>query len=80
MEESIRLRKDGELARVFMNRPQASNAFDLDMLRRFTETLISLAADAPVRAVVITGEGKAFCPDGDLRWASQFPQGLRAVF
>ncbi len=72
--------KDGGVAKVFLNRPQAFNAFDLDMIQHFSECLITLSAEDTVGAVVISGEGKAFCAGGDLRWASRFPGGPAAGF
>ena len=49
------------MAEAFLNRPQAFNAFDLDMIRHFSDRLITLAADDAVRGIVISGEGKVFC-------------------
>ena len=80
MADTVRLEKDGEIAAVLLNRPKAFNAFDLDMLELLAERLISLAMDDTVSAVVISGEGKAFCAGGDLKWALGFPGGLAAAF
>ena len=80
MNEPVRMVKDNAVARIFLNRPQAFNAFDLEMMERFSAGLISLAADDSVRGVIISGEGKAFCAGGDLKWASGFPRGAAAAF
>jgi 2-(1,2-epoxy-1,2-dihydrophenyl)acetyl-CoA isomerase len=80
MEESIRLKKENGIVEVLLNRPDAFNAFDLDMVELFAKYLIHLAMDDSVFAVVITGGRKAFCAGGDLRWALQFPGGLSAAF
>src|SRR5262249_53668232 len=69
-----------EVALVRLNRPAAFNAFDLDMAQSLAEQMIALASDRGVHAIVITGEGKAFCAGGDLRWASSFAQGSAAAF
>jgi 2-(1,2-epoxy-1,2-dihydrophenyl)acetyl-CoA isomerase len=63
-----------------LSRPEAFNAFDFDMIERFSNCLISLAADESVRGLVITGVGKAFSAGGDLKWALAFPQGPAAAF
>ncbi len=80
MVESIRLEKDGDVTRLMLNRPTHYNAFDFDMIDGFAGILVELAADKSVRGVVISGEGKAFCAGGDLKWASSFPRGASAGF
>jgi len=70
----------GETATVVINRPKAYNAFDLDTISTVAEHLVNLAADDTIKAVVITGEGKAFCAGGDLRWASSWPHGPVSAF
>ena len=69
MTEPIRLRKDGGMVEVLLNRPEAFNAFNLDMIELFAKYLISLAMDDSVSVIIISGEGKAFCAGGDLKWA-----------
>lgn len=78
--ESIRIKKDGGIVEVLLNRPDAFNAFDLDMVELLAKCLISLAMDDSVSVVMITGEGKAFCAGGDLKWALKFPGGAAAAF
>ena len=80
MTKSIRVKKDGEIVEIMLNRPEAFNAFDLDMVELLAKSLIHLAVDDSVSAVVISGEGKAFCAGGDLKWALNFPGGASAAF
>jgi len=80
MTEPIRLKKDGGIVEVLFNRPEAFNAFDLDMIGLLEKCLISLAMDDSVSALVISGEGKAFCAGGDLKWALDFPGGPAVAF
>ena len=80
MTESIELKKNEEIAEVLLNRPENSNAFDLNMVELFSKGLIHLAADDSVSAVVISGTGKAFCAGGDLKWVSSFRGGAAAGF
>ncbi len=59
---------DGVFAGVLtMNRPEAMNPLDSDMVRGLTEGLAEFDADPAVRVVLITGEGRAFCAGGDLK-------------
>lgn len=78
MTELVTVRKDQGIATVLLNRPEAFNALNRDLLGCFAATMLSLAADQKVRAVIISGEGKAFCAGGDLRWVLACPQGPSA--
>jgi len=80
MTEPIRLRKDGGMVELLLNRPEAFNAFNLGMIELFAKYLISLALDDSVSVLVISGEGKAFCAGGDLKWAINFSGGPAAAF
>jgi len=70
MAEPVRLEITEGIARLTLNRPEAYNALDMELVDALSERLIELAEDQSVIAVVITGEGKAFCAGGDLRWVS----------
>ncbi len=80
MPEYVRVTLCGEIATVTFARPKAYNAFDLSSISQVAEHLINLAVDDTIRVVIITGEGKAFCAGGDLRWAADWPQGPAAAF
>lgn len=58
--------RHGAVLTVTLNRPRVLNALDLPTLHRLTEAWHE-AADPSVRAVVITGAGRAFCAGADLR-------------
>jgi enoyl-CoA hydratase len=49
-----------------MNRPEQLNAVSPELHKRLSEVWTELAADPEARAVVITGQGKAFSAGGDL--------------
>ncbi len=80
MADPIKLQKRDGIAIVYLNRPETFNAFDLEMIQFFASTLISLSMDDNVKGVIISGEGKAFCAGGDLRWAYHFSEGPAAAF
>ncbi|MGW3429706.1 enoyl-CoA hydratase/isomerase family protein [Streptomyces melanosporofaciens] len=56
---------DDGLARVTLRRGEAGNAIDLEMAHGLLDAARVCAAE-PVRAVLLTGEGKSFCVGGDL--------------
>ncbi|MBW2609457.1 MAG: enoyl-CoA hydratase/isomerase family protein [Deltaproteobacteria bacterium] len=70
MAEPVRLEITEGIARLTLNRPEVYNALNMELLNSLSERLIELTGDRTVIAVVITGEGKAFCAGGDLRWVS----------
>ncbi len=60
-EERVLVTRDGAVAHVRMNRPDKRNGLDLPMFEQLVAAGRSLAEDAGVRAVVLSGEGRAFC-------------------
>lgn len=60
------VRRDGAIARVFLNRPEVRNAFNDDLIAALTTTFAELGRDPLLRAIVLGGHGKAFCAGGDL--------------
>jgi 2-(1,2-epoxy-1,2-dihydrophenyl)acetyl-CoA isomerase len=79
-EHSVRLTVDERVALVTLDRPERFNALDPEMARRLGAVLQDLSADERVRAVVITGSGRAFSAGGDLRGVSAHPEGPAAAF
>ena len=59
--------RDGGVATLTMNRPEARNALTGEMQAALVEAISRLAADPAVRAVVLTGAGGAFCAGGDVK-------------
>jgi enoyl-CoA hydratase len=64
----IRFDRQGPLAIVTLDRPQALNALTLDMAAQLDRTLVEWAADRTVAVVLIrSAGGRAFCAGGDIR-------------
>jgi 2-(1,2-epoxy-1,2-dihydrophenyl)acetyl-CoA isomerase len=78
MEAPVLLERHGAVALLRLNRPKAYNAANYDLMRAMCEHMVALAVDEAVRAVVLTGQGKAFCSGGDLKWMLDFPGGAGA--
>jgi len=80
MSELIDVELKEHIAVVALNRPDAYNAFNYELVSQLANRLTTLAGDDGVRGVVITGRGKAFCAGGDLKWALEYPTGPGAAF
>jgi 2-(1,2-epoxy-1,2-dihydrophenyl)acetyl-CoA isomerase len=52
--------------KITLNRPDKFNCFNRDMALQMQDALDHASADASIRAIYITGEGKAFCAGQDL--------------
>ncbi len=57
----------GGVAWITLNRPERLNALTFEVYRELTDAFALLRAEEEVRAVVITGSGRAFCSGGDVR-------------
>ena len=65
---TLDVRRDGPVARVYLNRPEVRNAFNDGVIAELTRTFAVLGADANLRCIVLGGHGKAFCAGADLNW------------
>ena len=67
-DESVLTWQDGRIGRIRLNRPNALNALDLDMIRAIRAALETWREQPRVHAVVVDGAGdRAFCSGGDIR-------------
>ncbi|MGA9839745.1 MAG: enoyl-CoA hydratase-related protein [Thermoplasmata archaeon] len=66
MPESIRTQRRGAVLEIRIHRPDRLNALDVPSFAEFRKELQAAALDPTVRAVILTGEGRAFCAGGDV--------------
>lgn len=66
MAEPVRVQDHGAWREIRINRPERLNALDLPSFAAVRRALQAAALDPSVRAVLLTGEGRAFCAGGDV--------------
>ena len=64
---SIELNIENKVAYIKLNRPDVFNSFNREMALSLQNVLDNCANDENVRAIVLTGNGKAFCAGQDLK-------------
>lgn len=62
----VAVKQEGGVAIVTLNRPDKLNAMTDEMYNRVTELFTQFQTDDTVRAVILTGEGRAFCSGSDV--------------
>jgi enoyl-CoA hydratase len=74
-QERVRMETRGQICVLTLNRPDKLNAADLPMQRSLVECWQKIQKDDDVRAVVLTGAGRAFCAGGDLSLVHELETG-----
>jgi len=64
----LTIERDGAVARVWLSRPQGRNAFNDVLIDALTTAFDGLGRDTSLRAIVLGGQGPAFCAGADLEW------------
>ncbi|MEN8184137.1 MAG: enoyl-CoA hydratase/isomerase family protein [Myxococcota bacterium] len=68
--DPVRLEVAEGIATLTLDRPENRNSMTPDVLARFREQVRTVADDASVRAVIVTGSGRSFCAGADFRSSS----------
>jgi 2-(1,2-epoxy-1,2-dihydrophenyl)acetyl-CoA isomerase len=80
MDEPVNIDVSEGIALFTINRPKAFNAFNLETAQVMAERFTAIALNREIVGVVLTGEGKAFCAGGDLKWVSGYGKGYGEAF
>jgi 2-(1,2-epoxy-1,2-dihydrophenyl)acetyl-CoA isomerase len=69
---TVRIERDGAVAHLVLARPERMNAVNPEMMEQLGAATLTLQKDSAIRAVVLRGEGRAFCAGGDVGTMAQF--------
>lgn len=67
MTAKVLVERQGAVARIVLNAPEALNAIGPDMAREFSRVAAEVGEDPAVRCVIVTGAGSHFMAGGDIR-------------
>jgi 2-(1,2-epoxy-1,2-dihydrophenyl)acetyl-CoA isomerase len=70
--KAIRFEKNELIATISLNRPESLNALNVILCSELLDAMRRCERDKEIRAVVLTGRGKAFCAGGDVGDISRF--------
>ena len=65
---TMRIEIEGDIGTLTLDRPDALNAMSPEMIGEMTIAFAWLADRAPLRGLIVTGEGRAFSSGGDVTW------------
>lgn len=65
--EDLLVEKNNFILWVTLNRPEASNAYSVSMVKALIEVLKHADQDRDIRVMVLTGAGRNFCAGGDIK-------------
>jgi enoyl-CoA hydratase len=74
LEQPVLIEDEGRIRTFRLNRPDRLNAVSLPLYQALEAGLVRTAADRDVRAVILTGTGRAFCAGADLKAHSERAQ------
>ena len=75
--KTILFEKKNHISKITLNRPEALNALNRDMIVEVGHALEEVQKDHEIRVVIITGKGKAFCAGADLKFVKEEMKSLR---
>jgi enoyl-CoA hydratase/carnithine racemase len=75
MADELKVERNQNYVTLSLNRPEKRNAINRAVIEGFDSALASIESDNDVRAVIIRGEGRAFCSGLDLRDIEQMGTG-----
>lgn len=72
--KDIRIERDGTVATLILSRPDKLNAVTADSIDEIEAAFDALDRDDAVRAIIVTGDGRAFCAGADISAGFEVPK------
>lgn len=71
MYATLEIERRDAVAMLWMNRPEAHNAFNAQLIDELADACTAIGEDTGVRVVILAGRGKSFSAGADLNWMKQ---------
>jgi methylglutaconyl-CoA hydratase len=68
MFSTIQIEYNGNVANIWLNRPEVKNAFNDIMVRELTSAFEEVGSNHQIKVVILRGRGNVFCSGADLNW------------
>jgi len=72
MYKNIKFEIREHIGYITINRPEAMNALNMDVLKELKHVLKKISDDSEIRAVIVTGEGRAFVAGADIKQMKRY--------
>ena len=69
--KNLRFEIDNNIGRIILDRPESANAITIPLVKELLDVVIKCESGAPVRVLILQGEGSIFCAGGDLRFMTE---------
>ncbi len=66
--KNLDIHQEKDVVTVILNRPEAHNAMNEELMKELTSCFKELNKDEKTRIIILTGNGKSFCAGADLNW------------
>ncbi len=76
MSDTLLFERDGHVAKIIFNRPESYNSVNKEMAMAFLKAMKECEENDDIRAIYITGNGRAFCAGQDLKEVTDPDNGL----
>ena len=77
MSEFLKIKKEGHILHVTLNRPERRNALSTPICEGLLELPALIESDINIRCMILTGEGEGFCSGADLKERKELSEEMK---
>jgi methylglutaconyl-CoA hydratase len=68
MTDLVQIDRDGNVARIYLNRPEVRNALNEPLIQALTSAFETVGAEDSISTIVLAGRGESLCAGADINW------------
>ena len=69
--KNLKFEIENNIGRIILNRPEAANAITIPLVKELLDVAIKCESGAPIRVLILQGEGSIFCAGSDLKYMTE---------